>query len=179
MYNLLNDHLLEHLRGLCHKNQLWTGRSKLMHASNIAAIHNTILASSITLSDEYLKSVLEVIKHPLYHVTYWIDDVVHELEKRYEIWFPSNFVRKLAHHTFNSTFHVRFKRGMGRHVGFVWYDHLERKKRGAKANDTEKESFHIKKSIMVGQFTYSGFLVYTRGERGLSAADQIFTHHLS
>ena len=25
---------------------------------------------------------------------------------------------------------------------------------------------------MVGQFTYSGFRVYTRGERGLSAADQ-------
>ena len=25
---------------------------------------------------------------------------------------------------------------------------------------------------MVGQFTYSGFLVYTRGETGLSAADQ-------
>ena len=25
---------------------------------------------------------------------------------------------------------------------------------------------------MVGQFTYSGFLVYTRGERGLSAVDQ-------
>ena len=165
-YNLLNDHLLEHLRGLCRKYQLRTGCSKLMHARNIAAIHNAILASSNTFSDEYLKSVLEVIKHPLYHVTYWIDDVVHELEKRYEIWFPSivkNFVRKLAHHTFNSTFHVRFKRGMSRHVGVVWYDRLERKKRGAKANDTEKESVHIKKSIMVGQFTYSGFLVYTRG----------------
>ncbi len=25
---------------------------------------------------------------------------------------------------------------------------------------------------MIGQFTYSGFLVYTRGERGLSTADQ-------
>ena len=25
---------------------------------------------------------------------------------------------------------------------------------------------------MVGQFTYSGFLVYTRGERGLSGTDQ-------
>ena len=174
-YNLLNDHLLEHLRGLCHKYQLRTGCSKLMHARNIAAIHNAILASSTTFSDEYLKSVLEVIKHPLYHVTYWIDDVVHELEKRYEIWFPSiveNFVRKLAHHTFNSTFHVRFKRGMSRHVGVVWYDCLERKKRGAKANDTEKESVHIKKSIMVGQFTYSGFLVYTRGEAGLSATVQ-------
>ena len=82
-YNLLNDHLLEHLRGLCHKYQLHTGCSKLMHARNIAAIHNAILASSTTFSDEYLKSVLEVIKHPLYHVTYWIDDVVHELEKRY------------------------------------------------------------------------------------------------
>ena len=105
-YNLLNDHLLEHLRGLCHKYQLRTGCSKLMHARNIAAIHNAILASSNTFSDEYLKSVLEVIKHPLYHVTYWIDDVVHELEKKYEIWFPSivkNFVRKLAHHTFNWT----------------------------------------------------------------------------
>ncbi len=43
---------------------------------------------------------------------------------------------------------------------------------GAKANDNDKESVHIKKSIMVGQFTYSGFLVYTRGERGLSAADK-------
>ena len=67
-----------------------------MHARYIAAIHKAILASSTTFSDEYLKSVLEVIKHPLYHVTYWIDDVVHELEKRYEIWFPSiveNFVR--------------------------------------------------------------------------------------
>ena len=28
------------------------------------------------------------------------------------------------------------------------------------------------KMIMVGHFTYSGFLVYTRGERGLSAMDQ-------
>lgn len=174
-YNLLNDHLLEHLRGLCHKYQLRTGCSKLMHARNIASIHNAILASSTTFSDEYLQSVLEVIKHPLYHVTYWIDDVVRELEKKYEIWFPSiveNFVRKLAHHTFNSTFHVRFKRGMNRHVGVVWYDRLERKKRGGKANDTAKESVHIKKSIMVGQFTYSGFLVYTRGERGLSTVDQ-------
>ena len=61
---------------------------------------------------------------------------------------------------------------MSRHVGVVWYDCLERKKRGAKVNDTEKESVHIKKSIMVGQFTYSGFLVYTRGERGLSGTDQ-------
>ena len=62
---------------------------------------------------------------------------------------------------------------MSRHVGVVWYDCLERKKRGAKANDTEKESVHIKKSIMVGKLcTYSGFLVYTRGETGLSAADQ-------
>ena len=75
-YNLLNDHLLEHFRGLCHKYKLRTGCSKLMHATNIAAIHNAILASSTTFSDEYLKSVLEVIKHPLYHVTYWIDDVV-------------------------------------------------------------------------------------------------------
>ena len=66
---------------------------------------------------------------------------------------------------------------MSRHVGVVWYDHLERKKRGAKANDTEKESVHIKKSIMVGQFTYSGFLVYTRGESGISAVDQN-THRL-
>ena len=61
---------------------------------------------------------------------------------------------------------------MSRHVGVVWYDCLERKKRGARANDTEKESAHIKKSIMVGQFTYSGFLVYTREDRGLSAVDQ-------
>ena len=61
---------------------------------------------------------------------------------------------------------------MSRHIGVVWYDCLERMKRGAKANETEKESVHIKKSIMVGQFTYSGFLVYTRGERGLSAVDQ-------
>ena len=43
---------------------------------------------------------------------------------------------------------------------------------GGKAYDTEKESVHIKKSIMVGQFTYSGFLVYTRGERELSGTDQ-------
>ncbi len=102
-YNLLNDHLLEHARGLCH-NQLQTGCSKLMHARNIDAIHNAILASSTTFSDEYLKSVLEVIKHPLYHVMYWIDDVVHELENKYEIWLPSNvenFVRKLANNTFN------------------------------------------------------------------------------
>ncbi len=61
---------------------------------------------------------------------------------------------------------------MNRHVGIVWYDRLERKKRGAKTNDTEKESVHIIKSNMVGQFTYSWFLVYTRGERGLSAVDQ-------
>ena len=115
MYNLLNGHHLEHLRGLCHKFQLWTGCSKLMHARNNAAIHNAISASSTTISDEYLKSVLEVIKHPLYDATYWIDDVVHEFEKRYEIWFHSiveNFVRKLAYHTFNSTFHIRFKSGM-------------------------------------------------------------------
>ena len=56
-------------------------------------------------------------------------------------------------------------------LGAVWYDHLERKKRG-EANYTEKESVHIKKSIMVGQFAYSGFLVNTRGERGLSTVDQ-------
>ena len=107
MYNLLNDHLLEHLRGLCHKYHLQTGCSKLMHARNIAANHNAILASSTTFSDEYLKSVLKVIEHPLNDVTYWIDDIVHELEKRYEIWFPSiveNFVRKLTHHTFIQLF---------------------------------------------------------------------------
>ncbi len=60
-----------------------------MHARNIAAIHDAILASSTTFSDEYLQSVLEVIKHPLYSVMYWIDDVVHELENKYEIWVPS------------------------------------------------------------------------------------------
>ena len=151
-----------------------------MHARNIAAIYNAILASSTTFSDEYFKSVLEVIKHPLYHVMYWIDDVVHELEKRYEIWFPSiveNFVRKLDHHT---TFRVRLKRCMSSHVEVVWYDCLERKKRGAKANDPEKESVHIKKSIMVGQFTYSGFLVYTiEGKGGYQLRIKIFTHLLS
>ena len=93
-----------------------------MHARNIAAIHNAILASSTMFSDEYLQSVLEVIKHRLYHVRCWIDDAVCELKNKYEIGFPSivwNFARKLAHHTFNSTFHVRFKRGMDRHVGVV------------------------------------------------------------
>jgi len=100
-----------------------------MHARNIAAIHNAILASSDTFSDEYLKSVLEVIKHPLYHVTNWIDDVVHELEKRYEIWFPSivkNFRHKIGPSHFQFNFHIRFKRGMNRHVGVVWYNRLER-----------------------------------------------------
>ena len=85
-------------------------------------LYNAILASSNTFTDEYLQSILEVIKHPLYHATYGIDDVVCELENKYETWFPSvvrNFARKLAHHTFNSTFHVRFKRGMDRHVGVV------------------------------------------------------------
>ena len=99
-----------------------------MYDRKIAAIHNAILASSTTLY-EYLQSVLEV-----YHVTYWVDDVVCELEKKYEICCPSivkNCVRKLAHHTFNSTFRVRFKRGMSRHVRVVWYDCLERNKRGA------------------------------------------------
>ena len=86
------------------------------------------------------------------------------MERKYEIWFPSivkNFVRKLANHTFNSTFHVRFKRVIKRHIGGVWYDCLERKKQGAKADDTEKESVHIKKSIMVGQF-------HVRFKRGMS-----------
>ena len=49
---------------------------------------------------------------------------------------------------------------------------LRKEEEGGKANDTEKESVHIKKSIMVGQFTYSGFLVYTREERGLSTVDK-------
>ena len=35
-----------------------------------------------------------------------------------------------------------------------------------------KSLFMSKKTIMVGQFTYSAFLVYTRGERGISATDQ-------
>ena len=82
------------------------------------------------------------------------------------------FFQKIGPLHFQFNFYVRFKRGMNRHVGVVWYDCLERKKRGARANDTEKESVHIKKSIMVGQFTYSGFLVYTRGESGLSGTDQ-------
>ncbi len=49
---------------------------------------------------------------------------------------------------------------------------LRKEEEGGKSKDTKKESVHIKKSIMVGQFTYSGFLVYTRGERGLSGTDQ-------
>ena len=49
---------------------------------------------------------------------------------------------------------------------------LRKEEEWAKANDTEKESVHIKKSIMVGQFTCSVFLVYSRGERGLSGTDQ-------
>ncbi len=66
-----------------------------MHARKIDAIHNAILASSTTFSDEYVQSVLEVIKHPLYHVMNLIDDVVHELENKNEILFHSvgdNFV---------------------------------------------------------------------------------------
>ena len=72
--------------------------------------------------------------------------------------FPQNFVRKLAHRIFNSTFYVRFKRGMSRHVGVVWYDCLERKKRGAKANDAEKESVHIKNQLWLVNLHILGFL---------------------
>ena len=140
-----------------------------MHARNIAAIHNAILASSTTFSDEYLKSVLEVINHPLYHVTYWIDDVVHELEKRYEIWFSSiveNFVRKLAHHTFNSTFHVRFKRGMSRHVGVVWYDCLERKKSGQRLMIPRKSLFTSKNQLWLVNLHILGSLCTLEGRGG-------------
>lgn len=48
---------------------------------------------------------------------------------------------------------------------------LERKKRRAKANDTDNSMYvHMRKTIMVGKFTYSGFLIYTRAENGLSFA---------
>ena len=43
---------------------------------------------------------------------------------------------------------------------------------GAKANDTKKESVYIKMNNYGWSITYSGFLVDTRGERGLSTADQ-------
>ncbi len=70
-----------------------------MHARNIAVICNAILASSTTFNDECFQIALEVIKHPLYHVMYWIDDAVRELENKHEIWFPiivKNVFRKIG-----------------------------------------------------------------------------------
>ncbi len=56
---------------------------------------------------------------------------------------------------------------------------ITKEEEGAKANDTEKESVCVKKAIMVGLFTHSGFLVHKRGEKGCHSLNIILIHYLN
>ena len=69
-----------------------------------------------------------------------------------------------SHFQFNFPCQIQ-ERHEYRHVGVVCYDRLERKKRGAKANDTEKESVHIKKQLWLVNLHILGSLC-TLEEKG-------------
>jgi hypothetical protein len=161
--NALEDQLLKHLQGLSSRTNIF-GLSSL---KTISSIHDKVLSSSSTLTDEYLQNVLKFLKHPLRHETYWIDAVVDFIERKYEIRFPSvtdNFVRRIALHMYTPTFTIRMKRGMERAVGVVFYERIERKKRGRKNEFEEKHTVSVKKAIMVDRYTYSGNLVFKSEE---------------